>query len=69
MKDKLLIGFAIVVVVFALTLGVVAFNWGLKSVGDSISFDPDTVRQKRIEKKIDEIDNKLTELIGRHDNE
>lgn len=55
-------GVVAIVIVAAAVLLLTSYR-GCRLAGDAISMDPSVSRQKRIEKKVDEIDLKLDQLI------
>lgn len=55
------LGWCLGVVVVILVL--IGLSWGFGKIGDKISLNQDTSRQKRIEAKLEEMDGKLDKLI------
>lgn len=51
------------VLVILMLVGVTSFGWAWKSAGDTFSQDPDTLRQKRIEQRLERVETKLDQLI------
>ena len=63
MNSKIVSNLGMGLFVLVALVGVTAFGWGWLQAGDALSFDPNTLRQKRIEKKLDAMDVKLDLLL------